>query len=771
MKTFSAILLFFAIICHVKAENYSIHGKIVSGNNPVEYANIVLQTSTDSSFVNGGISDRRGRFDFENVASGNYNLTISAMGYNTRKIALSDFNKTMDMGTIELDSATIMMDEVVVKASHVIRQPDKQIYLPTSHQIKASTNGVDILQQMKMGRLQVDPMRMTITSSNEGEVQLRINGGKAEIQEIQSLRPEDIQRIDYYDDPSLRFGNKVAVVIDYITKHPQAGGYIGLQTNNSPHTGFGNNSLTAKFNHKKSEITVNYWGMYRSLKDMWTDRLESFNYEDGSTFTRQSDGIPSTVHENHHYVTVGYSYQEPEKWSFIAKLRGNIDDSSMNQQSILYPVSNPTNSVNMLDDSKDRSTRPSIDLYFQRQFKNKQMLILNLVGTYINTSVHRFYSESRDGSSLTDIKSKTDGDKYSIIGQAVYEKDFTKSKLSLGTNFNYAYTDNLYTGNVNTITRMHDYTNMIYAEYSGRQGKFNYKLGLSGIYGGYTQGDVDYSKFVLSPDLRVGYTLNSNSSIRLKANINYWTPDLSNLSDVEQLIDSLQVRRGNPNLKETRCYSTSVYYEYRKGLLYANFNLFYQYQYHPMMEQIYRENNKFIFTTLNQPNWQKVNPEIELKVGPIKDILNISVTGGMNYYDSKGTNYHHTYTNWYWRGRLSAMYKNFNMGFEYRNHENDFYGESLSYGECYHMMNLNYKFKHGITVGVMAFNPFVSSYRRPSENRNQYASSKECMYLSKGMRIIALNFNWNLSFGRKYKSVDQKLDNEDTKSGTLKGSR
>ncbi len=772
MKKIITVLVLVSVAVSVCAQGIQMRGRIVSGKNPVEFANIVLQTKKDSAFVNGGISDRRGRFSFENVPSGNYRVVVSSVGYETRKIDVDNLDKTTDLGTIELDSTTVMLNEVVVKASHVIKQADKQIYLPTARQIKGSTNGVDILQQMKLSRLQVDPMRKTISSSNEGEVQLRINGGKADIQEIQSLRPEDIQRIDYYDDPSLRFGEKVAVVIDYITKRPQAGGYIGLDTQNSPFTGFGNNGVTAKFNHKKSEFTLNYWGMYRSLNEMWNDKNEVFRFADGRIFSRQSDGIPSSVRENHHYSTLGYSYQEPNKWSLIVKLRGNLDCSKMKERSLLYPVNDVANSVNMMNDNKESSVRPSLDVYFQRDYKNKQTFILNLVGTYIDSDVHRYYSESKAGQTLTDIQSKTIGNKYSIIGQAIYEKGFKTSKLSVGTNFNYAYTDNTYSGTVNSITRMHYFYDMVYAEFSGKIGKkINYKLGLTNIYGGYTQDDNDYSKMVLSPEVRLGYNFDEHSSIRLKSQIYYDTPDLSDLSNVEQLIDSLQIRRGNPNLKETRKYSSSLFYEYRNGLFNGNLNLAYQYNHHPMMEETYREGNKFVLTTLNQPSYQSVNTEMELKVGPIKDILNLSLTSGMNYYDSKGIDYHHYYTNWYYRAELSAMYKKFMLMFQMQNHQNYFYGETLSWGESYHIMMVNYKIKPNMNIGIMALNPFVSNYRRPSENRNQYVSSHQCMYLDKGMRIFCATFSWNISFGRKYKSVEQRIDNEDTKTGTLKGNR
>ena len=44
-------------------------------------------------------------------------------------------------------------------------------------------------------------------------VELRINGVKAEIQEVKALLPADVLRIEYHDNPGLRYGNVAAVIV------------------------------------------------------------------------------------------------------------------------------------------------------------------------------------------------------------------------------------------------------------------------------------------------------------------------------------------------------------------------------------------------------------------------------------------------------------------------------------------------------------------------------------------------------------------------------
>lgn len=188
------------------------------------------------------------------------------------------------------------------------------------------------------------------------------------------------------------------------------------------------------------------------------------------------------------------------------------------------------------------------------------------------------------------------------------------------------------------------------------------------------------------------------------------------------------------------------------------------------MEETLKEGKYFVRTMDNQLSWQKLNPEIEIKVGPIKDILSLSVSTGINYFDSRGNNYHHTYTNWYYLATATVAYKNWSAYFEARNHRNEFYGETLTYGENYHLLSINYKLKQ-LNLGVMCFNFLDNNYKIGSENFSPLASSKKWMYIKESSRMFSINLTWNFSFGRKYKSTERLIHNEDSNAGTLKSGK
>ena len=82
-----------------------------------------------------------------------------------------------------------------------------------------------------------------------------------------------------------------------------------------------------------------------------------------------------------------------------------------------------------MTDRTDQSwTRPSLDLYYQQNLKNKQTLVFNVVGTYNREKSQRLYQESTPGNILTDIDNNIRGNKYSLIAEP-----FMRSNIPRGT--------------------------------------------------------------------------------------------------------------------------------------------------------------------------------------------------------------------------------------------------------------------------------------------------------------------------------------------------
>lgn len=207
----------------VFAQNLGIKGLVKDGRNkePLEFANVVLQMM-DSTFITGTTTDGKGHFVLDKVKSGDYLLAISSLGYETQYVSLKGFNKSVTLGDIPMEDAAVSLDGVTVSASNTSSRSDRKLVFPSDRQVKASTNGMDLLQQLMLPKIQVNPLSSEIKVPGNGEVQLRINGVKVEQDEIKSLLPSDIIRIEYHDNPGLRYGN-AEVVLDYIVRRPETG--------------------------------------------------------------------------------------------------------------------------------------------------------------------------------------------------------------------------------------------------------------------------------------------------------------------------------------------------------------------------------------------------------------------------------------------------------------------------------------------------------------------------------------------------------------------
>ncbi|MDN5552789.1 TonB-dependent receptor [Prevotella sp.] len=770
-KRITIALLLFLSVCCAKANTYSIKGKLISNKDIVDYASVILQKQ-DSSFVSGVTSDKNGQFIFENINNGDYKIVITSLGFDDKSINIKLLNNNIELGNISMESATHQLNEVVVSAAKVIRTSDKQVALPTKFQIKASTNGIDLLRAMQLSRLHINPIDNTISSSAQGEVQTRINGAKVDMQQIKALRPEEIQRIEYHDNPGMKYGQNVACVIDYITKRPVSGGTLSLESRHSPFDGWGEDQLSGSYNKGKSQIGVSVWQSYRNLHQ-WRDNTETFNYQDGSSFTRMENGQPDAFKMNYVYGNIYYNYKNGDKWYINTTLNLDYSKFKTNTSSTLFPINDRNNFVNMLDINSNNTTRPWLDIYFQRNFNKNSTLIFDVVGTYIRNDIQRNYTESKNTDIQTDINSTTKGNKHSIIAEAIYSIGLIKTgSLSFGLNGSQAYTSNDYTGTVNQTTNMHDGYARSFAEWKHNIGKFNYSFGAYFSYIWMLQGSNRLYQTEWYPKASMSYTINDKSYIKVSGERSYKTPSLSDISNVEQVIDSLQIRRGNPNLSVSHTWMTNLYYEWRNDIFNVNFNMNYLYQQNPVMEETLREGNKFIRTQQNQKSWQSLNPELGIEVGPLFKLFTFNITTGMNYYDSYGFNYHHYYTNWYYDVEAMMQYKNLTLLLKGKNHCNSFYGETMTSSESLMMAMARYKIKK-MSLGLIIINPFSSrqSYNLPTINYNSFAPSHQTMHIRESARLIALTLNWDISFGRKYDGGHKLRNNEDKDSGAIKSGK
>ena len=750
-------------------------GNTISGRiiDEVESAPLIGATASiiDSSgkFVTGTTADVEGRFILNNINNGCYEILFEYLGYNEGRIEITNLDRDVDMGDIRLIVSAVSLDEIVVSGDAVIKKSDRQMILPTQKQKRAATNGINLLQQMPISRISVSPIDKTIKTTLGEDVQLRINGIEATKEEVSAIRPTDVIRVEYLDNPGLRYGG-TAAVLDYIVRKREDGGNIaGDLTNGITHLGYGQYNLSAKYNWKKSAISAVASWQRRDLE--WTrENYEDFIYPDYTVHNIEL-GEPTKVKFDYMNFALNYNMTD-ERSVFNIALRNSYDDkpnavtdrnSTLYQGDKIYSIS---------DKLQQRSYIPSLDIYYQLNLINDQHLYFDIVGTYINSSSNRKYSMVEIGSkdSTPAIISQTEGDKYSIIGEAIYERPLGNGKMTAGIKHTQAYMNNFYDGNISSKVSMNTSESYLFAEYNQKINRFSYTLGIGGMRTWHQQGELSQEKYILRPTITLSYNAPKNFYFRYNAYMSGYSPSLSDLSDVTQEIDIYQVRRGNPNLHSASYISNSLTASWK--CKYVSIELFgrYSYDHKPIMEETIFEDNRFVRTVANQKGFHRLNLQSTIQMYPWEEYIMIKLNPFFNRYISNGNTYTHTHSNLGFRSSIVGKYKNWTAMAEMNTSFHDLWAETLSRGEALHSIAVGYNHEK-FSIQGMILNPFTKRYEQSVDNRSELAPNKQLAYSTQLSRIVMLNVSFNLGFGKQYNNSRKRINNSDNESGILSGTK
>ena len=775
MKKATLLLALLISFSAIFAQNINISGKTVDFNTkqPIAAATIKLQ-KPDSALVKGVFCDEKGGFTLTNLTRGDYRLAVSSVGMKTRYVELKGLNSNLNLGEIALEEAVQELKSVEVQARSVINQSDRQLYFVNEAARKNSSNGVNLIKQLNIPKLIFDPVANAILSVDKKSVQLRINDVPAEITDITAIQPKDIIRVEYIDNPGLRYGTDVGYVLNYIVKKRTSGGSAGVELNNSVNRIFGQNSANVKLHSNKSEFSMNYYIKYLSISGLKRTNVETFRFENGTARVREEIGIPSKMKELNQFGALNYNYTDADKRVFNVKAKFNRNDHpQMDFISQSFWQDNPAVLIDMKDHNSDYNFSPSVDLYYLEKLKNDQTLIFDLYYSKRLSNVGRTYIENLNNVSLTDITSDVDGNRDTYIGEMMYEKKFKAGKLTAGIKHQQSYTTNTYSGDNSVKTNMVEANSYLYSEFSGKVKKLDYTLGL-----GLNRANIlqqngskkELTDFFFQPRVRLRYNINDASYVGLQSRLYNQTPSLSQLSHVSQEIDLLQIQRGNPDLKASISSYSEINYSFNSKYFDINAEAGYWARRKPVMEETLRENGKFIRTFDNQKYWGRAHSELSVGLKPIKEYIIIRLTGGYYSFLSEGNTYRHTYNDFSHNEQITLNYKGMSLTFNNYKGAHWFFGESAEAEESLHMLYFTYNAKK-FSVGCMMFSPFAKTYKRDSEEFSAYAPRRHEWYSNEIQGLFMLKFSYNLRWGEAHKSSGKRINNTDNDSGILQGGK
>lgn len=772
MKTKLFLLLLALSVLRTQAQSLSIKGRVTDASQEAVIAANVSLWTIDSTLVTGVTSDAQGKFTLHKIKAGDYRLSISFIGLQSENILLK-LNKSLDLGDVQLQEDAVSLGEVTVSASNVLQRVDRQIILPSESQLKRSFGAYDLLNNLGIARLQVDNLSNSMSVSGGGSVQTRINGIKVTDKEIAAVRAKDVLRVEFIEDPGKQYGDdELGAVVNIILRRRETGGVVNFQLSDSPHTLWGENFLSAKFNYKNSEWGIDYFnknGKYHS-------RLESHEtfYLGDRTIDRIKEGIedesPSLSFINNLNLT--YNLTKADKYVFNAIFRNNLSNAPyQNELNKMWAVGS-TESIYSYVNNHTSSYSPALDLYFQHTLPHQQSIQMNVTGTLIHTKNNRKYKEYKDENApLADIQTLVDGDKRSVIGEAIYEKSFKEVKLSGGARHYQMRTENEYKGSNPTTSKMDQSQTSAFFEVQGKVKDFSYAGSVGMTRAWFKESEEDHAYYTFTPTVRLSYNLKKAGFLRYRFNISPAIPSLGSLTDVEQAMDTIQIVRGNPLLKTYQQFTNSLSYSYSKKQFNANLSVRHQYYDNPIMESIFVEDGKLILKNENQRSFQSLNTELMAGINGatlfgLKDFLTLYASGGYTRSWSEGLNYSHMYDEFYYSVMAQVQYKDFSLLGQFRKVQNNFFGETIKKNENQTAFMAMYT-RQNLQAGIGIMFPFTNNYKVGKERISKVAPFRSETFVRETGQMVVLRVGYTFEFGRKHKAGNKGLNNSDTDSGII----
>ncbi len=764
-----------AMICAVSmAANNKVSGVIKDAADKSALVGVNVSLKQGDQQVSGTVTDAHGKFSLE-AETGEFVLECSYIGYEAIGMSLA-VSGNIHLGTIEMNEASTELSEVVVEGDAVIQKVDRQILLPNKEQLGASSDGMSLLQNLQIPRIVVNPVENSVKTLANQEVQLRINGIEASSSEVMAINPKDVIRIEYHDQPGVRF-NGAAAVINYIVKHRDTGGNLMLNASNGvTMPGWGEYHLSGKVNFGKSSFSLM---THYSPRDIYWTRTnaETYNFSTGTIENREV-GEPTRFKMNPMNIALTYNWTNGEKNMLQISLRDNMNFTpyaQSNRDTYLYQG---TDSFAIHDHESSKSISPSLDIYYEHNLPDDNHLYFDVVGTYINSSNDRRFEQLPLGETVadtTDVLSRVKGNKYSLIGEAIYEKDWENIGLTVGVRHNQQWVENTYLGSADATVNMTTAETYAFAEVQQRVKQFSYAVGIGAMHTYIEQAGQKQSNWIARPQLTMSYDFGKGVFWKYKGYVSGYQPSLSAMSDVAQQIDKYQIRQGNPDLKPVMFVANEMQLSWQSK--HVNLNLWanYSYDHKPIMDETYEQlidgQSYAVRTYANHRGFHRLQVAPSVQVRVLNNSLIFTVAPFANYYVSLGNSYTHKHFNPGVRASIMGMYNGWQFFGEVTTRSNNLWGETLEYGEFYHHIGLGYNAdKWGFRAMLM--NPFsVKGYSIETKDLSALAPNTQHAEMRDFRQMLILNFHCNLDFGTQRRDSGKRINNEDKENGILSGTK
>ena len=667
------------------------------------------------------------------------------------------------VGSAQNETKTIELGEVEIKAAKVIHKPDGQIIYPTETQKNASHSGYSILQKLSLPNIRVDEVSQSLSAiDGRGSIQLRINGIIVGREEMLALSPGSISRIDFIDNPGVRYGEGIAYVINILTRRADSGYTVGIDLTQALTAKSGNDLIYGKWNAGNSELSLSYNFGYKDFKGNRTHETAHYLLTDGSTHTIERNDLASRSRNFNNGLQLKYNLADSADYVFQASLKADFSHipNNYNRKRIIEE----DEQYIATQRERNRSSSPVLDLYFFKQLTPRQSLTLNAVGTYIATSLRSSYDEGAP------YAYRVEGKTYSLMSEAIYENRLKPFTFTAGANYMQKYTKNKYTGDVNSVNPMHNRSVYAFAEIKGKLGPIRYVAGVGGSYLDYRQQAHDYQYWLFRPKASVAYNPVQAVQLKYDFQISEHVSRVAMISNTSIRNNSMEWTLGNPDIRPNREQAHTFQISYTHPRFQSFVQAYGKRCHQPNMATYIRtEDNRFVYTQLNQKEIDVLNLMLYANGWIVPDKLSIALSGTLFRCFNFGEDYTHCKTFYSGTANVQAYLGKLTLsafmdsGFRFLE------GETEGFNGSFVSLNASYRYKN-LNLSLAWQQPFRNRYKQfQSDVYNRYVRKTTALHCRDLGNFVSLNIAWKFSQGRAYKDVRRNIEQKaDKDTGILR---
>ncbi len=656
------------------------------------------------------------------------------------------------------------LQEIVVQAPKVVHKSDMDVFYPSADAVEHSKNGVQLVRNLMIPSLSVNELLGTITTSSEA-VQLRINGREATIDQVKSLLPETIKRVEWMDNPGLRYKG-AAAVLNFIVVNPTVGGSLMVNSMHALTCAWGVDNASIKLNNGHSQ-----WGAdinYKLTNRLGTHRdyNETFTFANGESLTRDETPIGGYASDNYGSFQLDYSYIKPDTTTFWIALHGYRHWNDDKLYDGIMAQSNGEDDIHLRDFTHENGTTPSMQAYLEQHFAHNQILAVDVNARFYNGRSARNYTESDYISSalINDVNTSIKDHNQAYGAEAVYIKKWNSSSLTAGLSYNANRNRSKYENLGGEVYHQRQDKVYFFSEYFQRINKVTLTAGIGAQYTDFKfretgQGNNSWN---LRPQFQASYRYNEASLFSV--NLTSWqtAPSLEQTNIVANQTDGIQWRVGNPDLTTSSSYLLTLRYKYTSQRVLGTFSIRAFSSPNDINPYLYWQDNRLITSYENSKGLKMLSFTLSPQIDVVPDWLTLS--GSLHYRieQSKGNGYKHNNHHLSGNVDLTAYHYGFLLDIQYEKAPKMLSGETYNWGETVSSVMLGYNHANWeFGVGVLCpFNKFDTG----SESLNRYNSNKSHLRLDLDMMPFA-RVSYNLQWGHQKSGVD-KMVNADVKVDT-----